>query len=352
MSHTVPHSRPALGAEEAEAARRVVLSGQLSQGDETRAFEEEVAELVGRRYAIAVSSGTAALHLALSVLEAGGDSEVIFPSYVCSALLHATRASGARPVVCDIDTKTPNVDGCDAVRRESPASRAAIVPHMFGLPATIPEFSGKGVAIVEDCAMAIGATSKGRPVGSLGEVSICSFFATKVICSGGEGGMLLTNDQTLADQARAVREYDSLPADQIRYNYKMTDLAAAVGRVQLRRLPEFVARRREIAAVYHRHLSQLDLRLPENDEHIYFRYVIQGKEDAKDFIQKMEHRGVQARRPIFRPLHNELGYSDDNFPATAIAHRHDVSLPLYPSLKQEEIKRVVEAVAQVTTGTQ
>ncbi len=350
MNRTVPHSRPTLGAEEAEAARRVVLSGQLSQGVETRAFEDEVAELVGRRHAIAVSSGTAALHLALTVLEARGDSEVIFPSYVCSALLHATRASGARPVVCDIDANTLNLDSCDAARRESPATRAAIVPHMFGLPAGMPAFVGKGMAIIEDCAMAIGATSKGRPVGSFGEISICSFFATKVICSGGEGGMLLADDQAVAEQARAVREYDSLPANEIRYNYKMTDLAAAVGRAQLRRLPEFVDRRREIAAVYHRRLRQLDLRLPENDEHIYFRYVIQGRKDAKHFVREMEQRDVQVRRPVFRPLHNELGYSDANFPATAVAHRHNVSLPLYPSLEKAEIERVVEAVAQVTTG--
>ena len=225
------------------------------------------------------------------------------------------------------------------MRRESPATRAAIVPHMFGLPAAMPRFFGKGMAIIEDCAMAIGATSKGKPVGSFGEISICSFFATKVICSGGEGGMLLTDDQSLAEQARAIREYDSIPANQIRYNYKMTDLAAAVGRVQLRRLPEFVDRRREIAAVYHRRLWELDLRLPENNEHIYFRYVIQGRQDAEDFVQEMERRGVQARRPVFRPLHNELGYSDDDFPATAAAHRHDVSLPLYPSLEKAEIER-------------
>ena len=347
MNRTVPHSRPTLGAEEAEAARRVVMSGQLSQGAETRAFEEEVAEFVGRRHAIAVSSGTAALHLALKLLGVRGDSEIIFPSYVCAALLHATRAAGARPVVCDIDANTLNVDGRDAVRRESPPSRAAIVPHMFGLPASMPGFLGKGMAVIEDCAMAIGATSKGKRVGSFGEISVCSFFATKVICSGGEGGMLLTDDRSLADRARAFREYDALPADEIRYNYKMTDLAAAVGRIQLRRLPEFLGRRREIAAAYHRSLQHLGLRLPENDEHIYFRYVIQGRVDAKIFVQDMERRGVQARRPVFKPLHSELGYSDDSYPSTAAAHRHNVSLPLYPSLEPGEIQRVVEAVAEV-----
>ena len=104
------------------------------------------------------------------------DSEILLPIYVCSALLHATRAAGARPVVCDIDATTLSIDGCDAMRLENVASRAAIVPHMFGLPAAMPEFSGKATAIVEDCAMAIGATTEGRPIGSLGEISICSFF--------------------------------------------------------------------------------------------------------------------------------------------------------------------------------
>ena len=161
--------------------------------------------------------------------------------------------------------------------------------------------------------------------------------------------MLLTDDDDMAATARDLREYDSAGADRLRYNYKMTDLAAAIGRVQLRRLPGFVERRREIASIYYRRLQQLDLLLPpDSDDHIYYRFVVRGKLHACEFVRRMQSRGVLAREPVFQPLHRELGYSDVDFPVAANAHRDDVSLPLYPSLEDEEIDQVVEAASQVS----
>ncbi|MBI2506023.1 MAG: DegT/DnrJ/EryC1/StrS aminotransferase family protein [Candidatus Latescibacteria bacterium] len=342
----IPHSRPTLGEEEAEAARRVVLSGQLAQGREVAAFEEEVAGFIGRRYGVAVASGTAALHLGLLALGIGTGDRVLMPSYVCTALLHATWSLGARPVLADIDLATRNLDPGGAARRAG-LVRAVILPHMFGLPAAVEEFLRLGVPLIEDCAMSIGAEKDGRKAGSTGELAICSFYATKVLCAGGEGGMVLTDSAELAERVRTLREYDGLPADRLRFNYKMTDLAAAIGRVQLRRVGEFVARRRALAALYQQVLREVAVDRPPNGQgHIYHRFVIRLPGRADELIEALERRQITARHPVFRPLHRELGEPDAAYPNTATAHAGDVSLPLYPTLKDAEALAVAGAVRE------
>jgi len=344
----VPHSRPTVGPEEAQAVARVVRSGQLAQGGEVAAFEEEMAAFTGRRHAVAVSSGTAALHLALLALAVGEGNGVVVPSYVCTALVHAVWAAGAVPGAADIDPVTRNLDPEAARGRLSEETRAVVVPHLFGLPAAVEAFAELGVPLVEDCAMSIGASHRGRPVGSFGAVSVCSFYATKMLATG-EGGMVLTDDEDLAAAVRARREYDDLPAAFLRFNYKMTDMAAAVGRVQLKRLPDFVARRREIAARYDRAFQDLSVESPlASPEHIYYRYVIRASFEAGDFIPALEQEGVAARRPVFRLLHRELGEGDEICPHAVAAHRQDVSLPLYPSLSDEEIDQIIGAVQKVS----
>lgn len=342
----ISHSRPTLGEEEAEAARRVVLSGQLAQGREVAAFEEEVAGFIGRRYGVAVASGTAALHLGLLALGIGTADRVLMPSYVCTALLHATWALGARPVLADVDLATRNLDPGEAVRRAG-LVQAVILPHMFGLPAAVENFCGLGVPLIEDCAMSIGAERDGRRAGSTGELAVCSFYATKVLCAGGEGGMVLTDSAELADRVRTLREYDGLPADRLRFNYKMTDLAAAIGRVQLRRLGEFIARRRALAVVYRKALQEVAVECPPAEQgHIYHRFVVRLPGRAEELIGALERRQITARRPVFRPLHRELGEADVGYPNTATVCAGDVSLPLYPTLRDAEALAVAGAVRE------
>jgi dTDP-4-amino-4,6-dideoxygalactose transaminase len=320
-----------------------VRSGQLAQGPQVRAFEEEVAARVGRRYGVAVSSGTAGLHLALRALGVGAGERVAMPSYVCSALLHATRAAGAEPVLADVDAGTRNLDA-DAVAA-LPRLRAVILPHLFGLPAEAERFEALGVELVEDCAMAIGGRRGGRPVGSFGAVSVCSFYATKVICSGGEGGMVLTDRAEVADRVRQLREYDGLPPAPLRHNYKMSELAAGIGRVQLGRLEGFVGRRQEIAAVYDRAFADLPVVLPVAVAgRVWYRYVLYRPGRADDLIGRLEGRGVQARRPVCEPLHRGLGETDADYPRTAAAWAGDVSVPIYPGLSPDEVTRVCQAV--------
>lgn len=283
---TIPHSKPSIGEFEVEAAARVLLSGRLAQGEEVEAFEADVAALVGKRYGIAVTSGTSALQLAMLALGVGRGDEVVVPSYVCTALLHAVRAAGAEPIVCDIDSRTRNLEPSRAKSCLSPNSKAIVIPHMFGLTQDVRAFGDFGLPVIEDCAMSLGGDCGGTPSGAVGDLTICSFYATKVISTGGEGGMILTDDENMALSLRGLREYDGLSTNSVRYNSKMTDLAAAIGRVQVGRLPEFIERRRQLAARYCRAFDMLETPLGDAG-HIYYRYVI-GVADRPAVIAALE----------------------------------------------------------------
>ncbi|MBT6147219.1 MAG: hypothetical protein HOH74_17415, partial [Gemmatimonadetes bacterium] len=262
----IPHSCPTLGEEEARAAARVVQSGHVAQGREVEAFEAEVAERLGRTHAVAVSSGTVALGLTLSALNVA-EGRVLMPSYVCSALLHATRQAGAQPALADV-ADDGNLAATTAV---SEPLRAIIVPHLFGQPAPVAAIAGAGVPVIEDLAMALGT----RDVGGEGIAAVCSFYATKVITSAGEGGMVVTDDAGLAREVRSRREYDGQDPGVLRWNAKLTDVAAAVGRIQLRRLDEFVAARRHLADAYRTALASTRFKLPPDQPAAnHYRFVL------------------------------------------------------------------------------
>jgi dTDP-4-amino-4,6-dideoxygalactose transaminase len=343
----IPHSRPFLGLEEEEAAAAVLRSGQLSAGTRVASFEQRLASRTGAGQAAAVSSGTAALHLGLLALGVGPGHRVAMPSFVCSALLQATRHAGAEPLLVDVDPQTGNLDPADLPVRLTPAARAVILPHMFGLPADTEGTLALGLPVIEDCAMSLGAGAEGAPVGSRGTLSVFSFYATKVIACG-EGGMAASADASLVESIRDMRDYDGREDGRLRFNYKMSDLHAAVGEVQLARLDAFLSRRRELAALYTSGLSDAPCRLPPRDPgHIFFRYVIRVDRDVEACLRAFEGRGVAARRPIFRPLHRVLGLPPDRFPGTEEAYRSSISLPLYPSLSDREAETVIRVVREV-----
>lgn len=334
---SIPHSRPALGPLEADTAHRVVRSGAVAQGAEVAAFEEEVAAAVGRRHGVAVSSGTAALHLSLLALGVGEGDRVLIPSYGCAALVHAARATGADVELADAEADAGNLAAGDGIRR-APGCAAAIVPHMFGRPAAAAAALADRLPLVEDLAMALGAEG----TGCRGVAAVCSFYATKVITSGGEGGMVLTDDEGLAGEVRGRRQYDGLTPDVGRLNYKLTDLAAAVGRVQLRRLAELVERRRQLARRYDRELADLGLRRPPAvTGDIHYRYVV-AVDGVDEAICRLQAESVAARRPVAEPLHRALG-SGGRFPGTESMWRGALSLPLYPALSDDEAGRVIAA---------
>lgn len=340
----IPHSRPTLSEADAEAVARVVLSGQIAQGREVEAFERELAAFVGQRDAVAVSSGTAALHLALLALGVGPGAEVVIPTYVCDALHHAVTHAGATPVLADADPGTLSVDPDDVKRRLTARTKAIILPHAFGLGAGVEAFLAMGVPVIEDCAQAIGAQDGGRPVGTRGALAVFSFYATKMLTTG-EGGMVAGSDPALLARVRDLREYDEREDLAPRFNYKLTDLGAALGRAQLRRLGEFIQRRRQIAEAYRRGVGRAACQLPPDasgGRHVYHRFVIGVEPPLDPLIKRLEARGVQCRRPVWRPLHRALGR--EGFPHADALWESLLSIPCYPALTDADAQRVWDAL--------
>jgi len=323
VTYRIAHSAPCVGDDEIAAVARVLRSGRLAQGPEVEAFESECAALVGRAHAVAVSSGTAALHLAMQVLCT--DKPVALPSYGCASLLTAVHLANAWPVLCDIGADF-NLDA-----RTTPRECAAVIaPHLFGARAVLPDCP----AIIEDIAQSIGG-----PTGRAGVVAIASFYATKLMTTG-EGGLVLTDDAPIADAVRDLRDYDNRDTFAARTNYKLTEMQAAIGRVQLRRLPGFIARRREIAARYNDAFRGLPLTLPEGADHIYFRYVV--RTPARDTLElRLRAHGIEAKRPVYKPAHHYLAA---DCPESERAHHEALSIPIHPALTDEDVNHVIESM--------
>jgi len=321
----IAHSKPLIGPEEIAAVTRVLESGRLAQGPEVERFEAACAAVAGRCHAVAVSSGTAALHLALGALGVTLEEPVAAPSYCCASLVTAIRMHGAIPLLCDIG------DDYNLAPERVPATcRAAIVPNLFGAPARAPEIP----LVIDDIAQSIGGPSRRKA-----PVAVASFYATKLVTTG-EGGVVLTDEEAIADYVRDRRDYDNRDDFQMRYPYKMTEFQAALGTVQLGRLPEFIRRRREIAAYFSEHLRGLPLRLPDAPEHVYFRYVVE-TECRDDLEAWLQARGIEAKRPVYRPAHHHLR---GHYPRSQQAHEQALSLPIYPALEDGEAEQIVNAI--------
>lgn len=339
----IPHSKVILEEEDLASVIEVLRSGLLTQGEIVSSLETKIARFIGVKYAVAVNSGTAALHLTLLCLGIGDGSEVIIPSYVCTALLNAIHYVRATPVLVDIDPHTYNISVESTKRAITERTRAIIVPHMFGLPADIESIVSLGIPVIEDCAHSVGARFKGRYTGSFGLLSIFSFYATKML-GAGEGGMVLSDDLDLIETTRDLRDYDEKEIYTVRYNYKMTDIQAAVCESQLKKLSSFIERRKEIAGIYNSGLDAAGARVPvvpEGREHIYYRYVIP-VENPLQFMEEMRKRGIECRRPVFKPLHRYLQLS--GYPMTDDVWERGVSVPIYPALKSEEAHLIVDTI--------
>ena len=337
------HSRPTLDQNDFDSVLDVLKSGHIVQGKYVAGFEEALSSFVGVRNGVAVSSGTAALHLSLLALRVGEGDEVIVPSYVCSALLNAVLYVNAVPVVADIDRFTFNIDVADLKKRVTGRTKAIIVPHMFGLPADIDEILSLGIPVIEDCAQSVGSRYNGGYTGGFGVLSIFSFYATKMLATG-EGGMILSDDDRLAGIARDLRDYDEKDSYSVRYNYKMTDMQAALGISQLKKLPSFIRRRKEIADLYNKSLGEISFPVPaapEGREHIYYRYVLL-LDDSSEFIEKMLRIGIECRRPVFKTLHEYLGLS--GYPVTGEVMDRAVSIPVYPLLGDGEAHKIAASI--------
>lgn len=346
-------AKPMLGAEERAAVDRVLQSGSISQGPEVAAFESEFSELVDGRHCVAVNSGTSALHIALLALGIGVGDEVIVPSFTFAATANAVRLAGAEPVFADIELETFCVDP-ESVAAAVTERTAAIMPvHLYGHAAdmgAVQKIADRhGLAVVEDAAQAHGATDAGAPVGTLGNAAAFSFYPTKNMTTG-EGGMVVLADAAAARTARLLRsqgmerQYEN---EIVGFNLRMTDIAAAIGRVQLTRLDGFTTARRSHAAMLSSKLSGGSIRPPvERDgcRHVYHQYTVLADDQAA-LLARCEEAGVEARVYYPTPVHRLPIFALDlDLPATEHATSGVVSLPVGPHLDDDDVNRVLEAL--------
>ncbi len=343
----IQHSKPSIGEEEQEAVAAAMETGNLGPGEELEAFEEEIAEYLGVSNAIATSSGTAALHLALASLKTDPEDRVIIPSYACAALMHAVHYMEATPRPVDIDADTFNPDPYSVRGALEPETKAIIVPHMFGHPALVDEILDLGIPVIEDCSMTLGTELHGKQVGSMGDVTICSFYATKLMTTG-TGGVLATDDEEIYQEAKDLVSYDNREDYRIRYNYRMNNMEAAMGRVQLEKLDDLIDRRRELAKNYLSALQEAPVGLPVDrteGNHVYHRFVIgSGPMDRHVMENYFAERDIEIKGPVYKPLHRYARLSDEKFPNTTSAFRQNVSLPIYPELTNEEQQEIIETL--------
>jgi perosamine synthetase len=341
----IPHSRPTLGEADQRAVSEVVTSGTLVGGRRIARFERELAELLGRRRAIGVTSGSAALHLTLAAMGVGPGDYVALPSYACISLLQAVRRAKAEPLVIDCDPVSFAIDPDDLRRRLHAGVRATVVVHTFGMPFPV-ESCFLGPPVVEDIATALGARRHGRPVGSDGGCVVCSFNATKMITTGG-GGAVIADDPGFVSGVEDLIDYDDRGDVSVRYNERMGEIPASLGLSQLSRLPEFLERRRTIAAIYDELLGGNGLILPVSRagcEPAWHRYVVRVKGGAQWVRARLTRRGIDTPRPVNQPLHWILGRG--GYPGAETAHREALSLPIYPTLTDDEARHVAHEVGR------
>ena len=343
--------RVPVGEDEVAAVLGVLRSGRLVQGQEVAAFEDEFAALVGGRTCVAVNSGTSALHLGLLAAGIGPGDEVVVPSFTFAATANAVVMTGATPVFADIEPATFSLDP-DAVAAAVTARTAAVIPvHLYGHPAAWAGLRAvadrHGLLLLEDAAQAHGATWDGTQVGALGDLGAFSFYATKNMTTG-EGGMVVCRDQETARRVRLLRNQGM----EQRYrnevaglNNRMTDLAAAMGRVQLRRLPAWNEERRRVAAVFQERL--VGVQVPEVSPRavpVWHQYTVRSP-DRDGLAAHLDAHGVDSNVYYPVPVHRLPAYAQVlDLPETERAGREVLSLPIRPGLTEAEVDRVVTAV--------
>lgn len=343
----IEHSMPTIGKEEREAIIDVIKSNYLAEGTIVKKFEHELSKFIGAKGGVATSTGTLALHLALTSLNITAGNEVILPSYTCRAVLNAVLYSGAAPVLCDVNREDYNISFDEVKKKITRKTKAIVVPHMYGCPAEIDKFKSLGIFIIEDCAHSIGSEYKGKKVGSWGDLSIFSFEGTKYIITG-EGGMVLANSDPLLNRLRKLKESDSLDY-KAKYTYRLTNMQAAIGRVQLRKLDSFIKKRREIAKIYTQAFSNFNIELPKEPcggTHIFHRYMIKLKIDIYTFMERCYKKGIKVKQPVKPyPLHQYLNLPNRDFPNTEYIMKTAVSIPIYPSLSNRELELIIDTVS-------
>jgi dTDP-4-amino-4,6-dideoxygalactose transaminase len=365
---SIPLARPVLGEPEEQAVLEVLRSGALSLGPRLAAFEQAFAEQVCSPLASAVSSGTAGLHLALRAVEVGPGEEVLTSPFSFVASANAVLYEGARPVFADIDPVTLNLDPQAAAAAVTERTRALLPVHIFGYPADMLAFEDlartQGLALVEDACEALGAVhADGTPVGGRGHPAVFGFYANKQLTTG-EGGMIALADPQLKERIDSERNQGRAPDmgwldhDRLGFNYRLSDIACALGLAQLERLPGMLRARAQLAGSYRQALAGIEgLELPCEDRggdvRGWFVFVVQLPRgvDRDSIVRALAAAGVQSK-PYLPAIHlmsfyrERFGHRPGQFPVCEDVAARSLALPFFPAMTQGEVARVAEALAE------
>jgi perosamine synthetase len=362
-SSFIPISKPFIGAREKELVLDALNSGWVSSiGKYIDEFEEKFAHYCGTKYALAVSNGTTGLHLALATLGLRPGDEVIIPDLTFVATANTVAYTGATPVLADIDPDTLCINPASVKSLISPRTKAIIPVHLYGHPADMDALTeianAHGIDIIEDAAEAHGAEYKGRRVGGLGKCGVFSFYGNKVITTG-EGGMLTTNDREFHRRARQLRDHAMSPErryyhDQLGYNYRITNLQAALGVAQLERIDDFLERRVEIMGWYNSEIAVSDSvrlnRVKNWAKSVFWMICLEvdwfdeARRDA--FMQALKARGIDTR-PYFCAMSSLPMYRQQPLPISAHKAQIGLNLPSYYELTKPEVQRIASDVNEI-----
>ena len=377
----IPITKPSFDESETKAVAEVLCSGWVVQGPKVREFERLFEEFQDCTDAVATTSATTALHLALLCLGIEKGDEVIVPAFTHPATANAVKYVGAKPVFVDIELPNFNIDPSEIGKKATKRTKAIIPVHLFGLPADMDPIMDMAksfsLKVIEDAACAHGAEYRGRKVGAIGDCGAFSFHPRKAITTG-EGGMLTTNDQKIADQARILRSHGESVSDELRhkadvviypdfvmlgFNYRITDMQAAIGVEQMKKLPYILKERRRLASRYNQLLSELEgdecLVLPHPIDgfvHSYQSYVILMKEKVKGgrdgLSNELQKRGIATRKGTYHVPGTKFykavfGFNEGDFPNSELADDRSLALPLYAGMEEEDINYVVENLRDV-----
>ncbi|HWQ20286.1 MAG TPA: DegT/DnrJ/EryC1/StrS family aminotransferase [Methanotrichaceae archaeon] len=361
MRSFIPIARPVIGDEEVKAVGDVLRSGMLTQGEVVKKFEDAFSEYIGVKNSVAVSNGTIALDLALKGLGLKPGDEVISPAFTFIATSNSILYQGLRPVFVDVDPKTFNIDPLDLAEKITPETRAVIGVHLYGQPFDLKAVQqicqDHNLTMIEDCAQAHGAEYDGKRVGSFG-IGCFSFYPTKNMTTG-EGGMITTDDDVLAERLRLLRNHgDTGKYNHIAvgYNYRMTNIQGAIGLPQIKNLDGFNARRIENAAYLSSNISKKGITTPyrvENVTHVYNQYVVRVEDSLgasrERLMSYLQDKGVGSAvhypKPIYKqPIYREMGFDKDSCPMAEEVSARVMSLPVHPSLSTDDLRYISDAV--------
>ncbi|MGH7762909.1 MAG: DegT/DnrJ/EryC1/StrS family aminotransferase [Candidatus Dormibacteraceae bacterium] len=358
----IPVASPQIGAEERQAVLAVMESGQLAQGPVVEAFEREFAAWCGVAHAVAVNSGTAALHLLMLAHGIKEGDEVLTSPFTFVASANAALFAGARPTFADIEMKTYCLDPSAVERALTKRTRAIMPVDLYGHPAAIDEMKAiadrHGLLLIEDACQSHGAEIGDRRAGAMGVSATFSFYPTKNMTTG-EGGMVTTDDAEIAGKVRSLRQHGATERyhhEMLGYNFRLTDMAAAIGRAQLAKLDEFNETRRRNAGVLTRGLAGVPgIVTPHEREgfrSVYHQYTIRVEHDRARFRERLRELGVGTavhyEVPVHRqPFYVSLGYGSQSFPNAELAASQVVSLPVHPALTDSDLDRIIDSVRKV-----